>query len=127
MSEFQTRIERVNRIIHEPARFVIMSILYGAEGADFLYLQTETGLTHGNLGTHLARLEEAGLIQAERGFRGRVTHTIYSLTNKGRQAFDQYIVWLKDAYGSRPRHVKPQSLLGQLTHLVRRARTQASG
>ncbi len=127
MSEYQERIERVNRIIHEPARFVIMSILYGAEGADFLYLQTETGLTHGNLGTHLARLEEAGLIQAERGFRGRVTHTIYSLTEKGRYEFDGYIVWLKEAYGSRPRQVKPQSLLGQLSHLARRARTRTGG
>jgi DNA-binding MarR family transcriptional regulator len=127
MSEYQERIQRVNRTIHEPARFVIMSILYGAEGADFLYLQTQTGLTHGNLGTHLTRLEEAGLIQAERGFRGRVTHTIYRLTSEGRQEFDEYIEWLKEASASRPQQVESGSLLGQVSQLARRSRIGTSG
>ena len=48
----------VDRIIHEPARLAIMALLSGAEQVDFLFLLRETGLTKGNLSSHLAKLEE---------------------------------------------------------------------
>jgi DNA-binding MarR family transcriptional regulator len=83
-------LAEVDRLIHEPARLMITAILYAVESADFLYLQRETGLTKGNLSSHLARLEEAGYVQIEKTFQGKIPLTVARLTAKGRQAFEAY-------------------------------------
>jgi DNA-binding MarR family transcriptional regulator len=83
-------LTEVDRLIHEPARLMITAILYAVESADFLYLQRETGLTKGNLSSHLARLEEAGYVQIEKTFQGKIPLTVARLTAKGRQAFEAY-------------------------------------
>jgi len=80
----------VDRVIHEPARTMIVAILYNLESADFLYLQREAGLTKGNLSAHLAKLEEAGYIRIEKTFRGKIPLTLCSLTENGRKAFEDY-------------------------------------
>jgi DNA-binding MarR family transcriptional regulator len=85
----------VNRLIHEPARLMIVSILSAAEQADFLYLLHETGLTRGNLSAHLSKLEEAGYIKIEKTYRGKVPQTLCSLTGAGRAAFETYRQQLK--------------------------------
>ncbi|HOR01043.1 MAG TPA: transcriptional regulator [Anaerolineae bacterium] len=90
----------IDRIIHEPARTLIMAILYAVESADFTYLLRETGLTKGNLSAHLARLEEAGYIKIEKGFRGKVPQTTCSLTKAGRAAFEGYRAQMKRAIDS---------------------------
>lgn len=93
-------VERVppvglNRLLHEPARTLITSILYSVEKADFLFLLRETGLTKGNLSAHLAKLEEADYVQVEKTFQGKVPRTILSLTQEGRVAFKAYREQLK--------------------------------
>jgi DNA-binding transcriptional ArsR family regulator len=80
----------MDRIIHEPARTVILAILSMVDCADFLYLQRETGLTKGNLSVHLSRLQEAGYIKIEKTYRGRVPLTLCRLTDSGRIAFKAY-------------------------------------
>jgi len=80
----------IDRLIHEPARLLIMSYLAVVESADFLFLQSQTGLTFGNLSSHLSRLEEAGYLRVEKKFVGKKPNTILSLTTAGRQAFDRY-------------------------------------
>jgi DNA-binding MarR family transcriptional regulator len=85
----------VDRIIHEPARLLIMAMLYPVESADFLFLLRETGLTKGNLSTHLYRLEQAGYLEIEKTFRGRVPQTNYRLTENGRTAYANYREHLK--------------------------------
>jgi DNA-binding MarR family transcriptional regulator len=85
----------VDRIIHEPARTMIIAILYNLDSADFLYLQRESGLTKGNLSAHLTRLEDAGYVHIEKSFRGKIPLTLCSLTESGRQAFDTYRQMLK--------------------------------
>jgi DNA-binding MarR family transcriptional regulator len=80
----------LDRVIHEPARLTIAALLYNLEGADFLYLQRESGLTKGNLSAHLSRLEAAGYVKIEKTFRGKLPLTLCSLTEEGRQAFDDY-------------------------------------
>jgi DNA-binding MarR family transcriptional regulator len=85
----------VDRLIHEPARTMIIAILYNLESADFLYLQREAGLTKGNLSAHLTKLEEAGYISIEKTFRGKIPLTLCSLTEKGRKAFETYRQKLK--------------------------------
>ncbi len=83
-------LAELNRIIHEPARMMILSILSAAEQADFLFLLRETGLTRGNLSTHLTRLEEAGYIQIEKTFRGKLPQTLCSITPAGSADFEAY-------------------------------------
>jgi DNA-binding MarR family transcriptional regulator len=88
-------MNEVDRLIHEPARLMIVTILYTAEKADFLYLLRETGLTRGNLSTHLSRLEQAGYVQIEKTYRGKVPQTLCHLTDEGRAAFENYRNQLK--------------------------------
>ena len=92
----------VDRVIHEPARLIIVTILYTAASADFLFLLRETGLTKGNLGSHLARLEEAGYVKIEKTYRGKVPQTICSLTEEGRTAFREYRERVRRAVDSLP-------------------------
>jgi len=80
----------LDRLIHEPARLLIVTILSAVESADFLFLQRESGLTKGNLSAHLTRLEEAGYVKIQKTFKGKLPLTICSLTKTGRKALDEY-------------------------------------
>jgi DNA-binding MarR family transcriptional regulator len=86
----------VDRLIHEPSRSIILAVLSAVESADFRYLQRETGLTKGNLSVHLSKLEEAGLIEIEKTYRGKVPLTLCQITGKGQEAFEKYLNQLKD-------------------------------
>jgi len=88
-------LTEVDRLIHEPARMAIMAVLFGVESADFKFLLNMTGLTKGNLSRHASRLEEAGYVAIEKRFRGKIPYTEYSLTEKGREAFEAYRAGLK--------------------------------
>ncbi len=90
MSRSLQNLSGLDRVIHEPARLTIVALLSSITSADFLFLLKESGLTKGNLSVHLSRLEEAGYIQVEKTFRGKIPHTEYRLTSKGKSAFDQY-------------------------------------
>lgn len=83
-------MSEVDRIIHEPARLTIVALLSSAVEADFVFLQRESGLTKGNLSSHLMKLEEAGYVEIEKTFRGKVPLTLARLTAKGRAAYQRY-------------------------------------
>ncbi len=80
----------LDRVIHEPARLLIVALLHGVKEADFLYLLRESELTKGNLSSHLAKLEQAGYVDIEKTYRGKVPLTIIRLTKTGRAAFEEY-------------------------------------
>lgn len=80
----------IDRTLHEPARLLIAALLYNVEEADFLFLLNESGLTKGNLSSHLARLEESGYVAVEKGYRGKIPRTLARLTPQGRAAFESY-------------------------------------
>ena len=80
----------LDRVIHEPARLMITTVLYATGEADFLYLQRECGLTQGNLSSHLSKLEAAGYVEIEKTFKGKYPLTICRLTFTGKQAFENY-------------------------------------
>jgi DNA-binding MarR family transcriptional regulator len=84
----------LDRVIHEPARLAIMTVLYIAQSADFTYLARECQLTKGNLSVQLSRLQEAGYVSVAKGFRGKIPNTTASLTKAGRSAFRAYRVYL---------------------------------
>jgi DNA-binding MarR family transcriptional regulator len=83
-------LEEIDRLIHEPARLNIVAHLSVVECADFLFLLRQTGLTKGNLSSHLSRLEEAGYVAVEKKFVERIPRTLLRLTDRGREAFRRY-------------------------------------
>jgi len=83
-------LTNIDRLIHEPARFTIMAHLYVVQSADFIFIMRQTGLTWGNLSSHLSKLEAAGYVAIEKEFLGKKPHTMLRLTDQGRAAFDQY-------------------------------------
>lgn len=80
----------LDRVIHEPARLLVVALLAGVKEADFLWVQRESGLTKGNLSSHLSRLEEAGYVDIEKTYKGKVPLTLLRLTKQGKTAFDGY-------------------------------------
>jgi len=96
-------LAKLDNIIHQPVRLQIMSSLVAleqSEQVDFVYLRKILKLTDGNLGAHLAKLEEAGYVRIEKTFIARKPRTFVKATGKGRDAFDNHITALKQIIGS---------------------------
>lgn len=84
-------LSNVDRLVHEPARLLILSQLYVIEAGDFLFIQKQTGLTKGNLSSHLAKLEDAGYVEITKEFQGKRPRTLLQLTPSGREAFSRHV------------------------------------
>jgi len=95
MSQPIKTLVEADRIVHEPARLAILALLHSIRGADFLYLQEETGLTKGNLSSHLSRLEDAGYVEIDKTFKGKIPRTLCRITADGRLAFETHCRALK--------------------------------
>jgi DNA-binding MarR family transcriptional regulator len=80
----------IDQVIHAPARLMVLTYLYVVESADYVFLMRMTGLTWGNLATHLGKLEQAGYIAMQKEFKEKKPHTIIHLTERGRAAFREY-------------------------------------
>ncbi len=95
-------ISNVDRLIHEPARYTLMAYLFVVDSADFLFLVRQTGLTWGNLSAHIGKLEAAGYVEIKKEFLGKKPHTVASLTEQGRFAFEAYRKGMKQVLGKLP-------------------------
>jgi DNA-binding MarR family transcriptional regulator len=85
----------LDRVIHEPSRLLILTVLYPVASMDYLHLQKVLGYTQGNLSSHLAKLEAAGYVALEKKFKGKYPLTTCHLTKKGRAALADYAEKLK--------------------------------
>ena len=90
MSDDFASLTDFDRILHSPARLTIVAILSAIEEADFVYLLNESGLTKGNLSTHLSKLEENNYVEIEKTYRGKIPLTLCRLTDAGHAAFNAY-------------------------------------
>lgn len=95
-------LSEIDRLIHEPARLMIMAYLYVVEAADFTFLMRQTGLTWGNLSSHMSKLEAAGYIEVEKEFVERKPRTMLRLTKEGRKAFQEYRKQMEQVFGELP-------------------------
>ena len=102
-SENAHPLQDLDRVIHAQARLMVMTHLAAVEEADFTFLINLTGLTWGNLSSHLSKLEKAKYIEIEKHFLGKKPHTIVRLTSTGKTAFEEY------------RKVLSQTLNGNIT------------
>lgn len=83
-------MDDLDRIIHEPARLRILTVLSGVDEADFNFLLNTLGLTKGNLSSHVDRLEKAGYVNIVKSFNGKIPHTDFSITEAGMGALEKY-------------------------------------
>jgi DNA-binding MarR family transcriptional regulator len=84
-------IQDIDRTIHEPARLLLLIYLFSVEKADFTFLKNQTGMTQGNLSSHLQKLESAGYLKAEKKFLNKRPLTLFRITDSGRSAFSDYV------------------------------------
>lgn len=80
----------IDRVVHEPARLMILAVLAAVESADFVFVMRQTGLTRGNLSSHMSKLEKAGYIRVEKEFVDKIPRTLLRLSEPGRGALDAY-------------------------------------
>ncbi len=79
-----------DRLIHDPSRLAILSALLGCAEADFQYLLAVTGLSKGNLSSHLSKLEAGGVIEIEKGHQGKIPWTRARLSAEGRDKVESH-------------------------------------
>ena len=92
----------IDRLVHEPARLMLMAVLYVIDSADFTFLMNQTGMTWGNLSAHMSKLEEAGYLEVEKSFKGKRPNTMLRLTPQGRSAFQAYRQKMKQVLDNLP-------------------------
>lgn len=80
----------LDRLVHEPARLALLTVLEAAEEVEFLFLERVTGLSKGNLSSHAQKLEAAGYVEIRKNFRGRIPVTFLRATQTGRLALQLY-------------------------------------
>jgi len=83
-------LAEIDRVIHEPARLLLVATLSVVESADFLFLMNQTKLTRGNLSSHLSKLQAAGYVEIKKEFVEKIPRTLLRLTEEGRNAFVEY-------------------------------------
>lgn len=89
-------LKTLDPLLHSELRLAVVSILIGVEEADFVYIRTETGATAGNLSVQIDKLQKAGYIEVEKGFKGKMPRTVCRITAKGREAFREYVETLRE-------------------------------
>lgn len=94
--------DAIDKLIHEPARLMIMANLFVVESADFTFLMNQTGLTWGNLSSHISKLEQAGYMVDEKTFVGKRPYTLLRLTEDGRAAFVAYRETMQSLFADLP-------------------------
>ena len=85
----------MDSLLHSPLRLAVMSILIGVESADFVYIKQQTGATSGNLSVQLDKLQSAGYISIEKGYKGKKPCTTCRVTQEGLSAFEKYVEALR--------------------------------
>ena len=99
----------VDRLVHEPARMGILTILSSVRSAEFLFLQSSLGLSKGNLSSHLSKLEQGGLVEITKKFVGKKPQTTAALTDAGAIAIARYWAQLDQLRALRPTEPQPNT------------------
>lgn len=93
--------KELNPLLHSELRLAIISLLISVESADFVYIKEQTKATAGNLSVQIDKLQKAGYINIEKGFKGKMPRTTCSITSEGISAFEEYVAALKSYLGDR--------------------------
>jgi len=89
------RFKELDPVLHSQLRLAVISLLSGAEVAEFTYIREQTGATAGNLSIQITKLKDAGYIEVEKKFRNNYPQTLCRITPLGKQKFIEYVNDLK--------------------------------
>jgi len=81
-------------------RLGIMSALAVNGTLDFTSLKEFLDVTDGNLATHIKKLEQECFIETKKSFIGNKPNTKYSMTKKGKKAFENHLAVLEQIINS---------------------------
>ena len=95
-SDLEIDIDAVDDVIHGRLRLGVMAYLSAVNPASFPELLSKLGTSNGNLSTHLTKLEAAGFVRQEKGYKGKRPQTLVHLTKQGRLAWIGYLDAMKD-------------------------------
>ncbi len=90
------KFKDLDPVLHSQLRLAVVSLLIGAELAEFTWIKEQTGATAGNLSIQITKLKEAGYIEVEKKFRNNYPQTLCKITPLGREKFSEYVKVLKD-------------------------------
>jgi DNA-binding transcriptional ArsR family regulator len=90
------RFKALDPVLHSQLRLAVISLLMGAEVAEFTFIREQTGSTAGNLSVQITKLKEAGYIEVTKKFSNNYPQTLCSITQLGRERFIEYVNVLKD-------------------------------
>ena len=76
-------------------RLSILAAMISGDAVDFTFLQKNLGISDGNLGTHLRKLEEENYIKSEKVFVNRKPKTWFQITAEGRRALERLLQQLE--------------------------------
>lgn len=107
MEDVFEKLASLDKVIHEPARLSVMTVLAASGKAGFQYLLSVTGLSKGNLSSHIIKLEESGFVEVQKSFSGKKPVTTVRITPKGKKSIQEYWDSL-DKLSERVRAWKPQ-------------------
>jgi DNA-binding MarR family transcriptional regulator len=90
MNDEGNQVPSPNRLVHEPARLAILTVLASCVSADFIFLQGVTRLSKGNLSVQLTNLEQAGLVTITKQIVDKKTRTTVKLSQRGAAEIKEY-------------------------------------
>ena len=88
-------MDALDPVLHQPTRLRIMVALYRNRQLGFPALRDELGLTPGNLGAHLEKLEASEYVASARVLAGTSFEMRYRITPTGSDAFRAYLAALR--------------------------------
>lgn len=77
----------LDRLLSDPTRLAIMSVLCAAEWCDFAFLRDSVSLSDSALSKQLTTLKKDGHVEQRRTYLGRVPKTTVRATDEGRSRF----------------------------------------
>jgi predicted ArsR family transcriptional regulator len=105
----ESPLPALDPLLHQPVRTQIVAFLSGRGEATFNELKRVLEITDGNLGAHLTKLTDAGLIKARETIGTTRTQSTFSLTQKGRTALTVYVRRLEHIMRFSSNEEKPSS------------------
>ncbi len=84
-------LENINKLFESKLRLGIMSVLVVNERMDFNSLKQILDITDGNLASHISALEKSQYIKINKTFIGKKPNTSYSVSPRGRKAFNEHL------------------------------------
>ncbi|MDO5105230.1 transcriptional regulator [Capnocytophaga sp.] len=87
--------KELDPLLHSQLRLAIISLLVSEEKADFTRIKEITRATSGNISVQIGKLEKAGYISVTKSFKDNYPNTQLALTQKGLQAFEEYVEALR--------------------------------